>query len=114
MDVLAGRKTGGVASGEVHVNGFPKNQKTFARVAGYCEQEDVHLPTATVAEALAFSATLRLPSTVSAETRNEFIEEVGGWVGGWVTQCNPRCLLLTLASPRPASPFLLPRCRCWR
>ena len=112
MDVLAGRKTGGVTSGEIHVNGwvgveglvwlswrcsagswenwgrrrgpkarrfplrrqprfgiaapavirpptwcrirlptfllcvrsFPKNQKTFARVMGYCEQEDVHLP----------------------------------------------------------------------
>ena len=38
MDVLAGRKTGGVASGEVHVNGFPKNQRTFARVMGYVEQ----------------------------------------------------------------------------
>lgn len=24
--------------------GFPKNQATFARVMGYCEQEDVHLP----------------------------------------------------------------------
>ncbi|PSC69376.1 ATP-binding cassette transporter isoform B [Micractinium conductrix] len=76
MDVLAGRKTGGVTSGEIHVNGFPKNQKTFARVMGYCEQEDVHLPQATVAEALAFSATLRLPSTVSQETRTAFIEEV--------------------------------------
>jgi hypothetical protein len=40
MDVLAGRKTGGVVGGEVRVNGFPKVQKTFARVAGYVEQED--------------------------------------------------------------------------
>jgi hypothetical protein len=40
MDVLAGRKTGGTISGEVRVNGFPKNQRTFARVAGYVEQED--------------------------------------------------------------------------
>lgn len=23
---------------------FPKNQKTFARVTGYVEQEDMHLP----------------------------------------------------------------------
>lgn len=113
---------------------FPKNQKTFARVTGYVEQEDVHLPQvrgwaaaaadasplplprrpptaasraippapgpasarfrrwcspslvvdsppaavtqATVVEALAFSATLRLPSTVDAQTRTDFIEEV--------------------------------------
>ena len=111
MDVLAGRKTGGVASGEVHVNGFPKNQKTFARVAGYCEQEDVHLPTATVAEALAFSATLRLPSTVSAETRNEFIEEVGGWVGGWgadsvqSTLLAPHTRLTSACFPLSAAPL---------
>ena len=198
MDVLAGRKTGGVISGEVHVNGecgrqplhaqelqactasllmllffragglqsafrhalhchfgctsapaiaadpgwcpvhppsagFPKNQATFARVMGYCEQEDVHLPQvgagqgrvlagaqqtcaatfgwrvvrwigpatccvelplligdplpaavcsspvqATVSEALHFSATLRLPSTVDKQTRTNFVEEVGG------------------------------------
>jgi ABC-type multidrug transport system ATPase subunit len=76
MDVLAGRKTGGSISGEVHVNGFPKNQATFARVMGYCEQEDVHLPQATVSEALHFSATLRLPSTVDKKTRTDFVEEV--------------------------------------
>jgi len=40
------------------------------------EQEDVHLPQATVSEALAFSAVLRLPSTVDSQTRKEFIEEV--------------------------------------
>ena len=34
MDVLAGRKTGGAITGEVNVNGFPKDQKTFARVMG--------------------------------------------------------------------------------
>ena len=34
MDVLAGRKTGGVVSGDIRVNGFPKVQRTFARVTG--------------------------------------------------------------------------------
>jgi ABC-type multidrug transport system ATPase subunit len=38
----------------------------------------VHLPQATVFEALTFSATLRLPSTVDKQTREDFIEEVGG------------------------------------
>lgn len=38
MDVLAGRKTGGLITGDIRVDGHPKNQETFARVAGYCEQ----------------------------------------------------------------------------
>ena len=38
----------------------------------------MHLPQATVLEALTFSATLRLPSTVPRQTRDDFIEEVSG------------------------------------
>ncbi|CAI9267836.1 unnamed protein product [Lactuca saligna] len=76
MDVLAGRKTGGHISGQVFVSGYPKNQETFARVSGYCEQNDVHSPCLTVHEALIFSAWLRLPSDINMETRREFVEEV--------------------------------------
>ena len=36
MDVLAGRKTVGTIAGDVRVNGFPKEQATFAAIAG-CE-----------------------------------------------------------------------------
>lgn len=36
MDVLAGRKTVGRITGDVKVNGFPKEQATFAAIAG-CE-----------------------------------------------------------------------------
>ena len=38
MDVLAGRKTTGLITGDVRLNGFPKDQATFARVMGYVEQ----------------------------------------------------------------------------
>ncbi|KAK1311002.1 ABC transporter G family member 34 [Acorus calamus] len=38
MDVLAGRKTGGYIEGSINISGYPKNQETFARVSGYCEQ----------------------------------------------------------------------------
>ena len=31
-------------SGDIRVNGFPKEQKTFARVTGYVEQSDIHSP----------------------------------------------------------------------
>jgi ABC-type multidrug transport system fused ATPase/permease subunit len=54
MDVLAGRKTGGTITGDIRVNGFPQDQATFARVAGYCEQTDIHVPHTSVHEALQF------------------------------------------------------------
>ncbi|KAG5540558.1 hypothetical protein RHGRI_020690 [Rhododendron griersonianum] len=59
MDVLAGRKTGGYIEGRILVSGYPKKQETFAHVAGYCEQTDVHSPHVTVYESLNYSAWLR-------------------------------------------------------
>ncbi|KAJ9540247.1 hypothetical protein OSB04_026753 [Centaurea solstitialis] len=59
MDVLAGRKTGGYITGSVNISGYPKNQETFARVSGYCEQNDIHSPHVTVYESLVYSAWLR-------------------------------------------------------
>src|SRR3954469_14216933 len=60
MDVLAGRKTGGYIEGDITISGYPKNQETFARIAGYCEQNDIHSPHVTVYESLVYSAWLRL------------------------------------------------------
>ncbi|XP_048233398.1 pleiotropic drug resistance protein 1-like [Ricinus communis] len=76
MDVLAGRKTGGYIEGNIKISGYPKIQETFARISGYCEQNDIHSPHITVYESLLFSAWLRLPSEVNTETRKMFIEEV--------------------------------------
>ncbi|ONK76632.1 uncharacterized protein A4U43_C03F30360 [Asparagus officinalis] len=76
MDVLAGRKTGGYIVGNVTVSGYPKNQRTFARVSGYCEQNDIHSPNVTVYESLMYSAWLRLPAEVDDAKRKMFIEEV--------------------------------------
>lgn len=69
MDVLAGRKTGGTIEGNIHISGYPKKQETFARISGYCEQNDIHSPCLTVLESLLFSAWLRLPSEVDIETQ---------------------------------------------
>lgn len=69
MDVLAGRKTGGYVEGCIYISGYPKKQETFARVSGYCEQNDVHSPCLTVHESLLFSAWLRLPSHVDSKTQ---------------------------------------------
>ncbi|KAH0747552.1 hypothetical protein KY285_009209 [Solanum tuberosum] len=76
MDVLAGRKTGGYIEGCIKISGYPKNQTTFARVSGYCEQNDIHSPYVTIYESLLYSAWLRLPSDVKTETRKMFVEEV--------------------------------------
>ena len=69
MDVLAGRKTSGYIEGNITISGYPKKQETFARVSGYCEQNDIHSPNVTVYESLAFSAWLRLPADVDSSTR---------------------------------------------
>ncbi|KAK9268598.1 hypothetical protein L1049_000353 [Liquidambar formosana] len=76
MDVLAGRKTGGVIEGSINISGYPKNQETFARISGYCEQNDIHSPCLTVLESLLFSAWLRLASDIDLETQRAFVEEV--------------------------------------
>ncbi|KAK7336921.1 hypothetical protein VNO77_17474 [Canavalia gladiata] len=76
MDVLAGRKTGGYIGGKISISGYPKKQETFARISGYCEQNDIHSPHVTVYESLLYSAWLRLSPDIDAETRKMFIEEV--------------------------------------
>ena len=72
MDVLAGRKTSGYIEGSISISGYPKNQETFARVSGYCEQNDIHSPYVTVYESLLYSAWLRLSPDVDTKTRKVY------------------------------------------
>ena len=58
MDVLAGRKTGGYIEGNITISGYPKKKETFARISGYCAQNDIHSPHVTVYESLVYSAWL--------------------------------------------------------
>ncbi|ONK80619.1 uncharacterized protein A4U43_C01F19860 [Asparagus officinalis] len=76
MDVLAGRKTGGYIEGDIRISGYPKNQATFARISGYCEQNDIHSPQVTVKESLIYSAFLRLPKEVTDQEKLIFVDEV--------------------------------------
>lgn len=76
MDCLAGRKTTGLITGEIRVNGHPWEVHTFARVSGYVEQFDVHSPTATVREAVLFSAAMRFPAGINQDTIEAFTDEV--------------------------------------
>lgn len=75
MDVLAARKDEGVITGEVLLNGHALG-KAFQRTTGYCEQLDVHLPTATVREALEFSALLRQPREYSKEQKLSYVDTI--------------------------------------
>ncbi|XP_056691158.1 ABC transporter G family member 32 isoform X2 [Spinacia oleracea] len=76
MDVLSGRKTGGTIKGSIYIDGYPKRQETFARISGYCEQDDNHSPCLTVHESLIFSAWLRLPLRADQKTQRRFVDEV--------------------------------------
>lgn len=57
------------------VNGKPL-PISFQRSTGYCQQQDIHLETSTVREALIFSALLRQPASVSKEDKLVYVEEV--------------------------------------
>lgn len=75
LDVLATRVTMGVVTGEMLVDGHPRDQ-SFQRKTGYVQQQDLHLPTSTVREALRFSAILRQPAHLSRQERLDYVEEV--------------------------------------
>ncbi|PIA65375.1 hypothetical protein AQUCO_00100684v1 [Aquilegia coerulea] len=76
MDVLAGRKTGGYIDGSITISGYPKKQESFARISGYCEQNDIHSPHVTVYESLVYSSWLRLPPDVDSVKRKMFVEGI--------------------------------------
>lgn len=65
----------GVVTGSVLVDGQPRDD-SFQRKTGYVQQQDVHLPTSTVREALQFSALLRQPAHLSRQEKLEYVEEV--------------------------------------
>ncbi|KAJ5771410.1 uncharacterized protein N7511_003461 [Penicillium nucicola] len=75
LDVLAQRKDSGEIVGSVLIDGRPVGI-SFQRTTGYCEQMDVHLETATVQEALRFSAILRQPSGVSYEEKIAYVDHI--------------------------------------
>jgi ABC-type multidrug transport system ATPase subunit len=75
LDCLATRTTMGVITGEMLVDGRPRDD-SFQRKTGYVQQQDLHLNTSTVREALTFSALLRQPAHVPRQEKIEYVEEV--------------------------------------
>jgi ABC-type multidrug transport system ATPase subunit len=75
LDVLATRVTMGVISGEMLVDGRQRDN-SFQRKTGYVQQQDLHLSTSTVREALNFSALLRQPASVPRKEKLAYVDEV--------------------------------------
>ncbi|KAJ7657217.1 ABC-2 type transporter-domain-containing protein [Mycena polygramma] len=75
LDVLATRTTMGVVSGEMLVNGRQRDQ-SFQRKTGYVQQQDLHLATSTVREALEFSAILRQHKSIPEAEKLAYVDEV--------------------------------------
>ena len=91
LDVLAQRISTGVISGDMLVNGKPLESSFQRRTGsfttrfdghavnlgtGYVQQQDLHLETSTVREALRFSAMLRQPKSVSKKEKYRHVEDV--------------------------------------
>ena len=57
------------------INGHPRDG-SFQRKTGYVQQQDLHLATSTVREALRFSALLRQPDTTPKTEKLAYVEEV--------------------------------------
>ncbi|SLM39513.1 abc drug exporter [Lasallia pustulata] len=75
LNTLAQRINFGVVTGDFLVDGRPL-PKSFQRATGFAEQMDVHEPTATVREALRFSALLRQPKEVPVAEKYEYCERI--------------------------------------
>ena len=65
----------GVVTGSMLVDGHHRDD-SFQRKTGYVQQQDLHLQTSTVREALLFSARLRQPHSESDEEKVAYVNEV--------------------------------------
>ncbi|KAL8826678.1 MAG: hypothetical protein Q9191_003653 [Dirinaria sp. TL-2023a] len=73
LNVLADRTTTGNISG---LKLIMSSREIFEQQSSYAQQEDVHVPTSTVREALEFSALLRQPKQYKTLDRLQYVDEV--------------------------------------
>ncbi|KAH9841151.1 pleiotropic drug resistance ABC transporter [Rhodofomes roseus] len=74
LNVLADRAGEGYVTGQRYINGLPL-PRDFQAQTGYCQQTDTHVKSATVREALLFSAKLRQPASVPLAEKEAYVEE---------------------------------------
>ncbi|PIA89663.1 Brefeldin A resistance protein [Cercospora beticola] len=75
LNTLAQRQSMGVVSGEMFVDGRPLDG-AFQRNTGFCLQGDLHDGTATIREALEFSAILRQEASVPRAEKIAYVDKI--------------------------------------
>lgn len=75
LNTLSQRQRIGVVGGEMLVDGR-KLGTEFQRITGFVEQQDLHDTTATIREAIEFSAVLRQERHVSREEKVAYVDEI--------------------------------------
>lgn len=75
LNTLSQRQSFGVVSGDMLVDGRPLGLD-FQRGTGFCEQMDLHDGTATVREALEFSAILRQERHIPREEKLAYVDKI--------------------------------------
>ncbi|KAL4941454.1 hypothetical protein BDV06DRAFT_194537 [Aspergillus oleicola] len=75
LNTLAQRQTMGVIGGDMLVDGRPLGTD-FQRGTGFCEQMDLHDQTATIKEALEFSALLRQDRNIPTEEKLAYVRQI--------------------------------------
>lgn len=75
LNTLSQRQSMGVVSGEMLVDGKDLG-KAFQRGTGFCEQMDLHDGTATIREALEFSAILRQNKSIPRQEKIDYVDKI--------------------------------------
>lgn len=75
LNTLSQRQTTGVVRGDMLVDGH-KLGPEFQRGTGFCEQMDLHDTTATIREALEFSAILRQDRSIPKKEKLEYVDKI--------------------------------------
>lgn len=75
LNTLAQRQRVGVVSGDILVNGHTPGA-AFKRGTGFCEQRDIHEGSATVREALDFSALLRQEKHIPEAEKLSYVDRI--------------------------------------
>ncbi|KAK6866918.1 Multidrug resistance protein CDR2 [Candida tropicalis] len=76
LNCLSNRVTTGVITAGVRMVNGHELDSSFQRSIGYVQQQDIHLQTSTVREALQFSAYLRQSNKISKKEKDEYVDYV--------------------------------------
>jgi len=83
MNIVSGNPTEGNISGSIMVNGQDvfKSMERIREMSAYIQQDDILLATATVRESTALSARLRLPKSMSDESKMQRVQNTLDMLG---------------------------------